>query len=203
MDVFSRLFIWGEVSHQRSKGLIERLMAKVRRAAASVTGTILFVTDGFAAYPKAILKVFHTKLRTDKPGRPAHVPWPNLHIVQVVKQYSGRCLTAISRRLVHGSFQQAYQALVISQCNLGLFNTAFIERLNATFRARMPSFVRRTRNMAKLTSRIETEMFWSGAVYNFCTVHTSLSGGTPAMAADLTDHVWSVEKLLRFRLPVK
>jgi hypothetical protein len=31
-------------------------------------------------------------------------------------------------------------------------------------------------------------MFWTGVVYNFCTVHTSL-GITPAMAADLTDHL--------------
>ncbi len=41
-------------------------------------------------------------------------------------------------------------------------------------------------------------MFWMGCVYNFCRVHTTLNG-TPAMAADLTDHVWSVDELLRYR----
>jgi hypothetical protein len=41
-------------------------------------------------------------------------------------------------------------------------------------------------------------MFWMGAVYNFCTVNESLDG-TPAMAAGLTEHIWSVEELLRLK----
>jgi hypothetical protein len=45
-------------------------------------------------------------------------------------------------------------------------------------------------------------MFWSGAVYNFCTIHSTL-GATPTMAADLTDHVWSVRELLLFRPPAQ
>jgi len=34
------------------------------------------------------------------------------------------------------------------------------------------------------------------AHYNFCRVHHSLQGETPAMAARLTDHVWSIAELL-------
>jgi hypothetical protein len=34
------------------------------------------------------------------------------------------------------------------------------------------------------------------AAFNFCRVHKSLDGKTPAMAARLTDHVWTVEELL-------
>lgn len=51
-----------------------------------------------------------------------------------------------------------------------------------------------------------------GGVYNYCTPHHSLrveagSGRkwaerTPAMAAGLTDHIWSVEELMRFRVPL-
>jgi transposase-like protein len=200
MDVFSRLFLWGEVGRRRNKKLIERLMSGVKMTAASVTTPILFAVDGFAAYPNAILKVFHIKVRNGLPGRPRHSPWPNLHIVQVVKHRSGRKLKDITRRLVHGCLDQAYEQIFLSQCGLGLVNTAYIERLNATFRGRMPVFVRRTRNLARKVSRIETELFWSGVVYNFCTIHTSLDA-TPAMAAGLTDHNWSIEELLRFTLP--
>jgi transposase-like protein len=200
MDVFSRLFLWGEVSRRRDKRLIEGLLVKVR-AATSVTSPILFAVDGFAAYPKAILKLFPTKVRTGDHGRPRHIPWPNLHIVQVIKQRSGHQLKAISRHLVHGRLDQVYELIAASQGDLGLFNTAYIERLNATFRARMPVLVRRTRSLARTVARVETELFWSGVVYNFCTVHTSLTA-IPAMAADLTDHVWSIEELLRFKLPV-
>lgn len=38
-------------------------------------------------------------------------------------------------------------------------------------------------------------MFWTGCVYNFCRIHAPLEG-TPAMAAGLTEGVWSVRELL-------
>ena len=44
------------------------------------------------------------------------------------------------------------------------WGTAYIKRLNATFRARMPTLVRRTRALARTCQRLETEMFWSAAV---------------------------------------
>lgn len=200
MDVFTRLFIWGEVSTKRDKKLIERVLVKVKEAASRIDAPLLFAVDGFAAYPKSILKVFYTKLRNGLPGRPRHIPWPNLNIVQVVKHRSGYKLKGITRRLVYGSLDQVCELIALSQCGLGLMNTAYIERLNATFRARMPVLARRTRNLAGSLARIEREVFWSGVVYNFCTLHASL-GATPAMAAGLTDHVWSIEELLRFNLP--
>ncbi len=128
------------------------------------------------------------------------MPWSDLHIVQVVKQRSGYTLSRISRRLAHGCLNRVYDLIAMSQVGLGKINTAYIERLNATFRARMPALVRRTRSLARTTQRIETDLFWTGSVYNFCTIHSSLAA-TPAMAAGLTDHIWSVEELLRLRFP--
>jgi len=197
ISVFSRLFLRGEVAPQRDTRLIERLISKVRAAAGAVQ-SVLFAIDGFAAYPKAILKFFHTPLHTGKPGRPRHIPWPDLHIVQVVKRYSGKKLCSIERRLIYGGKERVEELIALSQTWVGLINTAYIERLNGTFRGRLPSLARRTRNLARTTERLIAEMFWSGVVYNFCTVHRSL-GATPAMAADLTDHVWSVRELLLFR----
>ena len=202
MSVFSRLFLWGEVSTKRDKPLIERLMAKVRAAAGSVLQPILVAVDGLPAYPNAIRKAFSDKFYSGKPGRPPRLPWSDLHIVQVVKQRSGYKLTKISRRLAHGCLNRVYDLIAMSQAGFGLINTAYIERLNATFRTRMPALVRRTRSLARTTQRIETDLFWTGSVYNFCTIHASLNA-TPAMAAGLTEHVWSVEELLRLTLPEK
>jgi transposase-like protein len=199
MSVFSRLFLWGEVSKTRDKALIERVLTHVKRAASSTTQAILFAVDGFAAYPKAILKIFYAKIYTGRPGRPRHIPWPNLHIVQVVKSRSGRKLREVTRKLIYGNLQQVYAIIHQSQVGLGRINTAFIERLNGTFRSRMPSFIRRTRSLAGSVGRLDSEMFWSGVVYNFCTVHETLEG-TPAMAAGLTENVWSVSELLWRRL---
>lgn len=202
MCVFSRLFLWGEVARERNQRLIDRLIGKVRAAAGAIPQAVLFAIDGFAAYPKAILKHFYTPLRTGKRGRPAHQIWPDLHIAQVVKSRAGGKVKEIQRRVVHGCQARVDDLIAMSQCALGFINTAFIERLNATFRARMPSLARRTRNLAQLVERLRAEMFWTGTVYNFCTVHSSL-GGTPAMAAGLAEHVWSVRELLLFRPPPK
>ena len=46
--------------------------------------------------------------------------------------------------------------------------------------------------------QLEAALFWTGCVYNFCHVHATLAG-TPAMAADLTDHVWTIDELIRYR----
>ncbi len=90
--------------------------------------------------------------------------------------------------------------LVQTQTQVGRVNSAYIERFNATLRARLPSLVRRTRNLARTVKRLEMELFWSGVVYNFCTVHTTLQG-TPAMAAGITDEIWSIRRLLLMRTP--
>ena len=141
-----------------------------------------------APMPKAILRAFSDKYYSGKPGRPPHIPWPNIHIVQVVKSRSGKKLKEISRTLFYGCKNGALDLIAMSQITSFQINTAYIERLNATFRARMPALVRRTRCLARTVERIETEMFWTGTVYNFCTMHTSLQA-TPAMAAGLTDYV--------------
>ncbi len=198
MSVFSRLFLWGEIAPRRDRKLIERLVQRVRAAAGQTVQAVLWAVDGFSAYPKAILKYFYIKEYTGKPGRPRHVPWPDLHIVQVVKQYAGRTLKGVTRQVVHGSWERVVELIAVTQTTVGLINTAYIERLNATFRGRMPSLVRRTRNLARTVERLRAEMFWVGVVYNFCTVHTSL-GASPAMAAGLTTHVWTVEELLFFK----
>jgi hypothetical protein len=84
ISVFARLFIWGEVSVQRNRPRIERLMQKVCAAASGVQAVLLAV-DGLAACPKAALKAFHTQLHTGKPGRPHRLPWLDLHTVGVTR----------------------------------------------------------------------------------------------------------------------
>jgi transposase-like protein len=197
LSVFSRLWLWGAISWQRDEALITPVVEQVR-AAAKPGQAILWAVDGFAAYVKAILKVFRDPLYTGKPGRPRLLVWEDLHIVQVVKERVGRRLLSISRRLAHGSLTRAEALMQRTQVECGRINTAYIERLNATLRTWMPALVRRTRTPAGARARLEAALFWTGCVYNFCHVHATLEG-TPAMAADLTDHVWSIDELIRYR----
>jgi len=199
MCVFSRLFLWGAISAHRDEGLLTDVMQQVR-AAARRGQAILFAVDGLASYPTAILKVFRDPERTGRRGRPRLVVWADLHIVQVVKHRTGKAVSGVTRRVAYGSAAAAQELMAASQVLLGVINTAYVERLNATLRTWMPALTRRSRTPAREMALLEARLFWTGVVYNFCHVHTSLAG-TPAMAADLTDHIWSVEELIRYGGP--
>ena len=197
LTVFSRLWLWGAIGWERDEHLITPVIQQVR-AAAKWGHAILWAVDGFRAYPKAILTTFRDPLDTGKPGRPRLVVWDDLHIVQVVKQRVGKRLISVTRRVAYGCLERAEEVMQASQVLLGTINTAYIERLNATLRTWLPALVRRTRTPSGARERLEAALFWTGWVYNFCHVHATLEG-TPAMAADLTDHVWSIDQLIRYR----
>jgi transposase-like protein len=202
MAVFLRLFVGGAVSQQRDRSLIRGVVEQVHRACGGVVQALLFCVDGLSTYPKAILKTFYQKVRTGQVGRPRHRPWPDLHIAQLIKSRPARQGWALTRRLFHGCPQRVAELIACSQSALGVINTAYIERLNATFRANLPALARRTRRSARTLQRLRDELFWSGALYNFCSIHASLNA-TPAMAAGLTDPLCSVSELLARYGPYK
>jgi transposase-like protein/IS1 family transposase len=207
MTVSTRLWLAGVVSEQRDLGLIRRLLARVRRCATRTP--LLFCTDGFGAYPRAIRETFRDPLPTGKPGRPHLKCWKSLHIAQVVKHYVQRRVVRVERRILAGTAAQVEKLRRCSQGD-GVINTAYIERLNATFRERLASLARRGRALARCSATLHSGMYVIGTVYNFCTYHTSLSHPvvgasapcTPAMAAAITDHRWTVHELLSFRIPL-
>lgn len=87
-----------------------------------------------------------------------------------------------------------------------MLNTAFIERLNATFRERLASLTRKSRHTASRLHALHTGMYLIGCTYNFCVLHQELSkekhwgkACTPALASGLTDHVWSFSELLSYK----
>ncbi len=198
MSVFSRLWLWGACAPTRNTALISQVLQQVR-AAAQIGPPILWAIDGFSAWTTAVLKTFRDPQPTGKRGRPPRIVWADLHIVQVVKQYTERRVSGVQRRLVHGCQATAAAITQATQVGLGVINTAYIERLNATWRTWIPALPRRSRTPARQVAHLTAAMFWTGVVYNFCRVHTTLNG-TPAMAADLTDHVWTIDELLHYRI---
>ena len=192
----------GAVSAHRDRELIGRLVALV--AACATWGPLLFVSDGLVTYSDAVRKAFRTR-QSGTGGRPRLIPWPELAIAQVVKQYAGRAVTGTVHRLVQGSVQ-LFLTRLWSTPGCQVLNTAFIERLNGTFRSRLAVLGRRTRCAARRATTVTRGMYLVGTVYTFCSVHASLrldnaSQQTPAMAAGITDHVWTVGELLRRRVP--
>ena len=202
MMVKTRLWLGGEVSEQRDMTLIRRLIERVRRCAAH--RPLLFCTDGLCAYIRAIRETFRDPVRTGKGGRPRLRPWRNVLIAQVVKRYERRRVVETERRIVDGTPARVETLRRRSQGD-GVINTAYIERLNATFRAHLAPLARRCRTLARHTLTLHEGMFLVGTVYNFCTPHESLSHvqkTTPAMAAGITDHCWTIYELLAFHVPL-
>jgi transposase-like protein len=202
MMVSTRLWLGGAVSAHRDRALIGHLVALV--AACAEWGPLLFVSDGLVTYIDAVRKVFRTR-QTGTGGRPRLISWPDLAIAQVVKQYAGRAVTGTIHRLVQGSVQ-VFLTLLWSTPGCQVLNTAYIERLNGTFRSRLALLGRRTRCSARRAATVAGGMYLVGTVYNFCSTHSSLSlkdgrVQTPAMAAGITCHVWTVGELLHHQVP--
>jgi hypothetical protein len=210
LAVPSRLWLGGVVSRHRDGKLIAAVVRMVRSCARSLA--MLVCVDGLASYVTAFVKGFrHKQPRDGRPGRPQLLAEPGLLIGQVIKRYSGRRVVEVTRRVVRGS--AAAIAAVLARTGTGTgINTAYIERLNATFRARWTPLVRRGRALVRERS-VEAGMYLVGCTYNFCWEHESLrvaapagsgrqwEGRTPAMAAGLTDHRWELREVLGERLP--
>ena len=217
VQVQTRLWLGGVLSTARDMQLIVALIQKVRHSA--LCRPLLFCVDGCPAYVRAIRHVFREPIRNGKRGRRALRPWDGISIAQVVKQYAHKHVVAVTRRIVQGTRAQI-EALLRTTQGGGLINTAYIERLNATFRSRITAYavvralIRRGRALARQTTTLHDAMYLVGMVYNFCTYHKSLRvplylpndrrrwlRRTPAIAAGITDHLWTVHELLSFRVP--
>jgi len=196
---------------RRDKALIEQLVAKVH--AMALCRPLLLAVDGLPSYVTAFQKAFRSSLpRHGRTGRPKLVAWPDILIVQVVKRRTAHQLDVL-RRIVQGGEALVQDLLQRSQGG-GTINTAYIERLNATFRQRLAWLARRTRCLAQQTATLTAGMYVVGCFYNFCDHHKSLRmrlwiterrhrwvQRSPAMAAGLTDHRWTTQELFWFRVP--
>lgn len=212
MMVSTRLWLGGVVSRKRDKQLIGQLADHIR--AVALCRPMLLAVDGLSSYVEAFRRAFRSPLpRYGQGGRSHLVPWPDIAIVQVIKRRVNEEFH-IERRLVQGCAQQIERLRQRSQKHLGVINTAYIERLNATFRLRLSWLTRRTRTLAQQPETLTAGMYIVGCFYNLCDYHHSLRlrlwvgrfdyrwvHRTPAMAAALTDHQWTVDELLMYPVP--
>jgi hypothetical protein len=130
MMVRTRLWLGGKVSEQRDLPLIRRLIERVRRCAAR--RPLLICPDGLCSYIRAIRETFRDPVHTGTGGRPRLRPWRNILIAQVAKRYECRRVVDTERRLVDGTSARVETLRQRSQGD-GVINTAYSERLNATF----------------------------------------------------------------------
>jgi hypothetical protein len=211
LAVPARLWLGGAISPQRDLVLITGLVAQVRACACRLD--LLVCVDGLASYVTAFRRVFRTPVYTGQRGRPRLVLAAGFLLGQVVKQYAKRRVVSVKQRVVQGTAAAIAAVLVATGTGHGI-HTAYIERLNATFRSALAPLVRRGRAIAHKIDTLTAGMYLVGSAYNFCWTHDSLrrlapvgsvrkwQERTPAMAAGLTDHPWSMDELLRYQVPL-
>jgi hypothetical protein len=211
LAVPTRLWLGGEISPTRDGALITRLIERVR-ACAAVTALLICV-DGLRSYVTAVRQVFRRPVPTGRRGRPRLVAEAGVLLGQMIKQTAQRRLVAVEQRLVQGTPAAIRRVLAETGTGTGI-NTAYIERLNATFRGALAPLARRSRRLLRSSRQLSAAMWLVGTVYNFCWEHRSLQqiglvngqlgvcGQTPAMAAGLTDHCWTMSEFLRYQVPL-
>ena len=187
----------------------------IRRTASVLVGPLpLFASDGLDQYGVALFDRWHVEVPqppTGRPGRPrspVKIALPQLRYVQLVKHREGRRLLSVSKRVVHG------EAANIDPRQI---TTSLIERLNLTLRQENAMLSRKTLAFAKDEDELRAHLALHVAYYHFVRPHLSLrcrlpnptpvrgrvlrmwERRTPAMAAGITERVWSLRGLLRFQ----
>jgi transposase-like protein/IS1 family transposase len=83
----------------------------------------------------------------------------------------------------------------IGKPDFSRISTSHVERTNLNVRMHLRRFTRLTNAFSKKLDNLKAAVTLYIAFYNFCRVHQTLKA-TPAMAAGLTDHVWTISELL-------
>lgn len=147
--------------------------------AGRITNLTQLTSDGFATYPDAVYNAFGTHvdfaqlIKVYRADRPDHARYSPAECVGCRKQH------------------------VIGCPDPEHISTSIVERSNLTVRMQMRRFTRLTNAHSKKIENHGHAVAMFFQFYNYCREHQSLGRKTtPAMAAGLADHVWSLEELI-------
>jgi transposase-like protein len=221
IDPESKLMLSARVG-ERSQAMAQAVLHQIAQLLAPGCAP-LFLSDGNPSYLPAIVRHFghwvqpprrHAKGSAPKPR---WMPLPELLYAQVVKKTRRRRVVEVSHRVLLGT--QAAVDRVLAPFGWKI-NTAFVERLNLSLRQRVAPIRRRSATSCKGEEGLSHPLILFQVYHNFVLAHASLrlplaesmatngNGSaklwqprTPAMAAGLTDHRWSLREVLMFRVP--
>jgi len=187
-----------------------------------------FTSDELPHYADALLDVYGELQQPPRRGSrgplpaPRKFPPPDLCYAVVVKERERGRVVNVTTRIVYGTEEQVRAALHDSPVSRAI-NTYGVERNNLTVRQHSRRMGRKVNAFSKDRDFLEYQLTLAFAYYHFVIPHRSLRQRlskpiptkgphatykkwkqvTPAMAAGLTDHIWSMDELLSFRVPPK
>jgi len=214
----SRLRVVSHLSHERSEAEATAFLAKFK--ARTDGWAPFFTSDQLPAYVAALIANYSTPAplpRKGGPGRPRKEPPrvvdPHLYYAQVDKRREGGRVVEVKRHILFGAEPELIQIVATDGCGSQI-NTSYVERDNLTSRHSNGRLVRKTLSHSKKRHYLRRHLDLEDAIYNFARPHSALrvklrnpaahgrrwQPRTPAMAAGLTDHIWSLEELLSYCL---
>lgn len=175
----------------------------------------IFVSDGLETYGVSLLAMFHI-IKTfensgerGRPRKPIPIPLPELKYAQYVKERENNRVVSVSKRIIYGDSSDIPEEAI---------STSKIERQNLNLRNENRRLTRKTIAFSKNDTDLKYQMIFYKAYTNFVRPHRSLKKPTdehlrgkvkrkwlkqtPAMAASITDHAWSLKELLTYRIYV-
>lgn len=173
MDADTKLMIsWfiGDRSNEAGKAFLEDLAARIENRP-QVT------TDGHRVYFRAVPDAFDGQV----------------DYAMLVKHYG--LDRESERRYSPTVCTGATKEVMMGNPDLSKVSTSYVERSNLTMRMSMRRFTRLTNAFSKKLNNHCAAIGLHFMYYNFCRKHQTLKT-TPAVAAGLTDHVWTIEEMI-------
>lgn len=208
----------GEREEEQAVGVLSQLKARLRAGCWP-----LFTSDQLPHYLKALLRVFGRWVQPQRQGERGRFPNPRLEApddllyATVNKQKQNGRVVSVTTQVVLGKPTTIARQLEATRPGLKI-NTSFIERFNLTLRHLVSRLRRKGLTFSKKRKYLVWHLQLATAYYHLVRPHGSLrqrlpepiptrgspklwQPRTPAMAAGLTDHPWSMQELLSFRVP--
>jgi IS1 family transposase len=206
----------------RTRAMAQRFVHQVVQVLAPSCAP-LFLTDGFKEYLIALLTHFGHWVQPERrqtkglAPKPRWMPLPQLLYAQVIKTTRRWRLVHVCHRVVFGTLEAVNQVLRPLGWQI---NTSLVECVNLSLCQHVAAIGRRTSTLCKGEAGLRQQLGLYQVYYNFVLPHASLRQPlaepvatqghgsakrwwpcTPAMAAGLTDHIWSLKEVLLYRVP--
>ena len=159
----------------------------MRDLVSRLANRVQLTTDGFSGYLRAVEQAFG---------------WNGVDYSMLVKQYGTGRGESFDRGYSPAVCTGAVKTWIMGEPVEAAVSTSHVERQNLTMRMQMRRFTRLTNAFSKKAENHAHAVALHFAHYNFCRPHQTLTRKakgihrTPAMAAGLTDHVWTVADLV-------
>lgn len=198
-------FFIGQRTLEHCRVFIKDLVRRIRTKP-------LFTSDELPHYQTVFMEHFsrlENHPRTGKRGRPKKpkvVIDPELQYATVHKTRDNGKVVKVERNVIFGDAELIDRTIAASAASKSI-NTSFVERANLTLRNHSRKLARKTLCFAKQKQALAAQTNIVVTYYNFSKPHRSLtlqnpSGKrikrTPAMAADLIEHIWPIHEILAY-----